>query len=198
MFDRKTTSDKITATLSKLADDVDAAAGNDYRRYASRLAPGDTIEPMDGTIRTDEGRAECSRIIAAAKERVREICDQARDEALAEMAEAPSPAATAFIAGLEARDKVSADELVAGLRAYGDNWTAYNAMMALVKREETRQKTIIPINVSNTLEGATDYIDGARASTSTTISKCFRNPTKPDTAGLRLHVSFSQYLGEIL
>ena len=29
MFDRKTTSDKISDTLSKLADDVDAAAGND-------------------------------------------------------------------------------------------------------------------------------------------------------------------------
>lgn len=198
MFDRKTTSDKISATLSKLADDVDAAAGNDYRRYMSRVAPGDTIEPKDGTIRTDEGRDECSCIIAAAKERIREICDQARDEALTEMAEAPSPAATAFISGLEARDKVSADELVAGLRAYGDNWTAYNAMMALVKREEARQKTIIPITVSNTLEGATDYIDGARASASTAISNCFRNPTKPDTEGLRLRVSFSQYLGEIM
>lgn len=198
MFDRKTISDKISATLSKLADDVDAAAGNDYRRYMSRVAPGDTIEPKDGTIRTDEGRDECSCIIDAAKERIREICDQARDEALTEMAEAPSPAATAFIAGLEARDKVSADELVAGLRAYGDNWTAYNAMMALVKREEARQKTIIPINVSNTLEGATDYIDGARASASTTISNCFRNPTKPDTEGLRLRVSFFQYLGEIM
>ena len=138
MFDRKTTSEKISATLSKLVDDVDTAAGNDYRRYTSRLAPGDTIEPMDGTIRTDEGRAECSRIIAAAKERVREICDQARDEALAEMAEAPSPAATAFIAGLEARDKVSSDELVAGIRAYGDNWTAYNAMMALVNVSKVR------------------------------------------------------------
>ena len=81
MFDRKTTSDKISATLSKLADDVDAAAGNDYHRYTSRLAPGDSIEPMDGTIRTDEGRAECSRIIAAAHAEAEEIVARAHANA---------------------------------------------------------------------------------------------------------------------
>lgn len=194
MFDKESYSQELADGLRELADEARSIAASDHNRIRHLLQPGESMPPADNSLRTDAGRNEATAAMLAAMDRIEVARKRAEAEALREMAEPMSAEAASYIRSLKERDHVSPDELEAGFRTYGDNWSAYRELSAITLRGATDDTSPASAKALYThpLEGATEYIDEEAREAQSLVRCCIKGRSvDPDDMLLRL--SFAGY-----
>ncbi len=196
MFDKEKYSQGLVQTLRGLADTVDRIGAEDYSRTCSELSPGQQVPPMDGSIRTDEGRKRAVAATIDAHDRIEMARASAHDEVMREMAQPPSAEASAYIATLSARDHLKPRDIEAGVRAYGDNYAASRALADLNRRmvDAGDGRAYVP---THPLEDALEYVD-AEADEAQRLRWMAVAPggASTDTHGMLTQLSFSVYASQ--
>lgn len=194
MFNKEKYSEELADCLRELATEARRIAASDNKVLRHLLKPGETMPP-ENVLKTEAGRREAFEALTSAYKRIEEASKRAEDEAMREMAEPMSAEAASYIGALKARDHVTSDEIEAGFRAYGQNWTAYRELSEL--NNKALLDGIMPSSAHGTythpLEGATDYIAEEARNACELVRICIGND-KLDPDGMMLRLSFAGYV----
>lgn len=161
MYDREKLADDVYARMEELVDDLKRIAARDHKDRVAALKPGMKVPAEDGKVRTDDGRMKLSAAAQEARDDVKKLCDKARKDAELEMCEPPKADALAYVEALGKRETITADEMAAAIREYGDNWTLFCMMREVVERERKHgDKSFYNIAAVNTLDGYAKAVEG--------------------------------------
>lgn len=202
MFTKDGYTEKLTAALDTMADALEGIEKDDYSTYRrlSHMASETTPGPMDGTLRTERGKGRAQEELWGALARIDSERDAARREVMDEMAKPPSADAMRYIKALRGRGNVLPEEVAAGMRAYGDNWTAYQELRDMIRAAiDSGKYGTVPDDIpQHELDGALEYIDSE--------ARCARGIARDgvpargrvDYGKMRLRTSLSKFLDGIM
>ena len=200
MFTKDGYTEKLTAALDGMADALEGIEKDDYSTYRKFMAPGTTLGPMDGTLRTKHGKGRAQEELCGALARIDSERDAARKEVMDEMAKPPSADAMRYIEALRGRGNVLPEEVAAGMRAYGGNWTAYRELRDMIRAAiDSGEYGTVPDDIpQHELDGALEYIDSEARYARGIARDGVPVPGRVDHGKMRSKLSFSKFLDGIM
>lgn len=129
--------DKLVGIYRKYVDSYTKLSDQDYKAYLQTLAPG-TVTPTKYRFFIDDYRDQFSELATQYRDEATAVIDEALARIRAKKTESPSTDAVNYLALLKDKPDLSEYDIDDALSAYGDNYSAYNAIRALADEHKIR------------------------------------------------------------
>lgn len=187
-FDGAALAKQIQDSVEMVTDQLlGSMADDDYSAYVGGIKPGDTVEPKDGKLKTEEYRQRLAEECDKAERSIADMCERAERVARREMTEAPDPQALAYCQSLRSRKGATVDEVASAFERYGGNWTCYQILREYVdERQEDGDRDFYRLNPKNTLDGWQLMLKNMEREARTFLERYVRKQRYKDTETLEM------------